>query len=286
MGAASEMHELLNLLDDHNLLKNEQGIWVAKEQPAVSYPENGNANCLAIEEDSFWFKHRNQVIADLIGKFSPDATLFDIGGGNGFVSSALQSKGIKTVLIEPGPVGARNAKRRGVSIVIQATLETVGFKKNALSTAGVFDVVEHIEQDGQFIHNLHSYLVPNGWLYITVPAFNLLWSNDDIQAGHFRRYTEQSLSNLLTRNGFEVEYSGYLFSFLVPPIFLLRTLPSLIGFRKSISQNVSTKEHSGGRGLSYHALNLLLRREANKIASLKRIRLGSTVIAVARKKST
>ena len=187
-----------------NLELNSEGIYVAKEQPAISYPEDGNSNCFSVEDDSFWFQHRNEVLGALITRYSSNKTFFDIGGGNGCVSKALQSKGIDAVQVEPGPQGAINARRRGVSTVIQATLEMAGFHPNSLSAVGVFDVVEHIENDERFIKSLYEYLMPDGYLYVTVPAFHFLWSNDDIQAGHFRRYTNQSLTKLLEQNGFRV----------------------------------------------------------------------------------
>ena len=54
---------------------------------------------MQIEEDSFWFKHRNNIIANSVQKHSPNKTFFDIGGGNGFVAKRLQNDGIKLYLL-------------------------------------------------------------------------------------------------------------------------------------------------------------------------------------------
>lgn len=275
----------LSNIQNLNLEENHEGVLVAKDLPAISYPEDGNRACFALENDSYWFQHRNNVLGGLVARYSPNKLFFDIGGGNGCVSQSLQSRGFDVALVEPGPEGAINAKRRGVTTVIQATLETAGFRPNSLPAAGVFDVVEHIENDEQFVKSLHNYLAPEGYLFVTVPAYNFLWSNDDIYAGHYRRYTRQSLNRLLMGVGFEIDYSGYLFSFLVPPIMLSRTLPSVLGFRKSISQETTSKEHSSGSGLAQTLLARILDWEIEKVKAGARIPIGSSVVAVARKQA-
>src|SRR5438046_2339206 len=76
------------------------GVWVATAHGDVSYPDEGNAACAAIEDTSFWFRHRNRVIAAAVRRFPPLAgPIFDIGGGNGYVSLGLQRAGYSTVLV-------------------------------------------------------------------------------------------------------------------------------------------------------------------------------------------
>src|ERR1700693_1226403 len=78
------------------------GIWRDSAIDAVSYPAEGNEASFRLEENSFWFRHRIKVILSLVRMFPPDDVFFDVGGGNGFVSKALQDDGIRTVLVEPG----------------------------------------------------------------------------------------------------------------------------------------------------------------------------------------
>jgi hypothetical protein len=82
------------------------GIWYAPGQ-AVDYPEDGHSACFAVEDDSFWFAHRNRCIQALLEHVPPPpgGPLFDIGGGNGFVALGLQRPDRPVVLIEPGPIG-------------------------------------------------------------------------------------------------------------------------------------------------------------------------------------
>jgi len=268
-----------------NLTKDSTGVWLARNQPEISYPPEGNETCFAVEDTSFWFQHRNDVISHLVGNLSPDATFFDVGGGNGCVSNALQLAGIDVVLVEPGPHGARAAMQRGISTVIQSTLEDAGFASGVLPSVGLFDVLEHIESDANFLRTIHSLLRPNGRVYITVPAYNFLWSVDDVQAGHYRRYTTRTLTERLENSGFEINYCSYLFSFLVPPIFLLRSIPSQIGFRKSVSEETTKKEHCSGGGITAALMQKCLDWELNRVQMRKPIPVGSSCIAVATKKA-
>src|SRR5215472_4657968 len=97
-----------------NLKLSPDGTWVSDKVSCVSYPEAGNEICFQLEEDSFWFRHRNACLGTVVQRYPPGGTFLDIGGGNGYVALALQALGIEVALVEPGLVGARNAVRRGV----------------------------------------------------------------------------------------------------------------------------------------------------------------------------
>jgi hypothetical protein len=85
-----------------SLERRDPGIWFARRQERVSYPDQGNAACLAVEDRSFWFRHRNGCIVSLVRRFPPEGVFLDIGGGNGFVSRGLTAAGVTCALVEPG----------------------------------------------------------------------------------------------------------------------------------------------------------------------------------------
>jgi len=262
------------------------GIWIPKgEINEISYPEDGNAVCYQLEENSFWFNHRNQCIARCLENFHNQSdTFFDIGGGNGFVSKYLQNNGYSVCLVEPGIQGVQNAKSRLVENVVHGTLESAKFKKNTIDSIGLFDVVEHIEDSEKFIQNINEYLKPNGKVFITVPAFNSLWSVNDVIAGHYKRYTTKSLSDLLEQHNFKMEYCSYMFRPLVAPLWIMRTIPSKLGMLNEENVRSKTLKHhnnpkKGGSGF----LNKLLNKELQSVKELKSINFGTSCLAVASK---
>lgn len=266
-----------------NLVQGEDGIWYARSQANISYPEEGNLNCLALEADSFWFKHRNRCIQSVVERFSPPGTLFDVGGGNGYVALGLQQAGIPVVLVEPGREGVQNARRRGVEQLICSTLEGAGFLPGSLPAVGAFDVLEHIEDDCGFLAAVYQRLVPGGTLYLTVPAFQGLWSADDDYAGHYRRYTLNNLRFRLERVGFQVTFLSYIFFMLPLPIWLGRSLPTRLGLRKQEEWDRYQAEHSTQPGLVGRVLDRLLGFELKLLRGGKSIPVGGSCLVAARK---
>ena len=257
-----------------------EGIWISQKNLQVSYPEEASNCCFEVEDNSFWFRHRNECIKILLKNFPPNGPLFDIGGGNGYVAFSLNTAGYETILIEPHMQGAYNAHQRGVSPVICSTLKDANFYQNTLPAVGVFDVVEHIENDFSFLKEIHGLLVPHGKIYITVPAFNFLWSNDDVWAGHFRRYTIKSLKKVLQACGFKVLYSSYMFCFLPIPIFSMRTIPSLFKLRLKNPEENLKNDLKRSTGI----LNKILMWEVQRLSKKRTIPFGSSCVMVAEKK--
>jgi SAM-dependent methyltransferase len=265
-----------------NLKLGEGGIWCSKRNASVSYPAHGNDACFEIEEHSFWFQHRNRSIASIVRGFPPAGALFDLGGGNGFVSLELQQAGWQSVVVEPGRAGAVNARKRGLANVICATFEDAGFRAHSMPAAGLFDVLEHIADDGHFLRLLREKLIPGGRIYLTVPAYPWLWSAEDVSAGHFRRYTRASLASVLRQSGFEVEFASYIFSPLPLPILISRTIPSLLGRRRAENVDQGIREHHSGSKLADGIFAWELRRLERK----KTIPCGGSCLVVARSKGS
>jgi SAM-dependent methyltransferase len=59
-----------------------------------------------------------------------------------------------------------------------------------------FNVLEHIENDKMALKNMLSTLKQDGSLIIFVPAFQFLWTDMDVLAGHHRRYVISDFSKL------------------------------------------------------------------------------------------
>ena len=270
----------------------EDGIWYATDDDPVSYPESGHAALVEVEEGSFWFNHRNNAIAALVGAFPPPpgGVMLDVGGGNGYVSVALASHGHDVVVVEPGRTGARNAKERGIDNVVCATTRSANVLPGSVAAIGLFDVIEHIDDDAEFIAHIASLLQKGGTLYATVPAYQLLWSNDDERAGHFRRHSIRSMRDLLTEGGFEIEFITHLFRPLPLPVLLFRSLPyrlrSLAGAKTSRPTAAATantaRSHATGGGVISRFTSTVLAPEIRNIRSASPMRFGGSILVAAR----
>lgn len=273
----------MNIADNSGLRRADNGIWVAERSHQTSFPADGNARRKDVEQSSFWYQHRNTCLLSLLKNYPPEGAVLDIGGGNGTVDEALIDAGYSAILLEPEMSGALEARQKGIADVICSTLVDADFAISSIPAAGMFDVLEHIEDSSGFLRYVHSRISQNGRLYITVPAFSQLWSNSDVESGHYRRYTRTSLSKELTSAGYELEYCSYIFSTLVLPMFFARTLPDL--FRRGGSAAVAKRQHQhkGTDSMTGRLLMKLLSSETAKIRQRKPIRFGTSCLAVARK---
>ena len=260
------------------LQRNPEGIWRGCGAEPVSYPAEGNSDCFALEDNSFWFAHRNACLLTLLQQFPATGPFFDVGGGNGFVAAALQSQaGLPVVVVEPGADGVRHAGARGLHTVVQATLKEARFRDRSLPAIGLFDVLEHVEDEQEFLGEVHRCLASDGHFYLTVPAGQWLWSDADVQAGHFRRYTLASLRRALERAGFRPLFMSKFFSPLPLPLFLCRSLPSFFCHRRRPVRSYSRRHQLSGRGL----LERVWDWELARLARRQSIPCGTSCLAVA-----
>ncbi len=248
----------------------------------ISYSSVGHDFGYDAEQRSFWFSHRNKIILAAVTRYPPDGTILDVGAGNGFVSQALQQHGWETIAIEPGSSGADHARARGVRNVICATLDQSGVAGGSAGAIGVFDVVEHTSDDVGFLRSLRPYLQPLGRLYVTVPAYQALWSGEDLHAGHFRRYSRSAIVEVCRSAGLEVEFSSYFFSLLPPAIFVVRVLPEKLRLVQPRDEPSSVRQHElGGSRLRTMAERFFL-PEVMMVARGRSIPFGASCIVVAR----
>jgi SAM-dependent methyltransferase len=90
----------------------------------------------------------------------------------------------------------------------------------------LMDVLEHIEDDYGALRSVSDHCRPGGYLFITVPAMEWLWSGHDFYLGHKRRYTVNSLGSLLkSQQNVEIVGLHYFYASILPaaiPVRLLR----------------------------------------------------------------
>jgi SAM-dependent methyltransferase len=248
--------------------QDDKGIWIVDSAKDISYPDVGNNDSYEIEDGSFWFSHRNKIIAEVIEKHPFNGDFADIGGGNGFQLQNIQdiNKENKNILIEPGYNGCLNAKARNIENVYNMTFEAFDFESFNITGVSMFDVVEHIEDDVTFLKNLYKKLRKGTKVYITVPAHSYLWSDVDDYGGHFQRYNCKMVNQLAKDTDFKLIYFSYFFKYLMPISYILRAIPYKLGKRMSNDQIISaeTEQHEP-KGVVKAIFDFFEKKEINKI---------------------
>ena len=264
-----------------HLKKNNLGIRFSDEKHRCFYPEDGERRFFEIEDESFWFIHRRNCIIEMVKNNPPEGFILDIGGGNGFVTAGLKDAGFDAVLMEPNWKAVANAYQRGIRQIICSTANDALLNTDSIPAIGLFDVLEHIQDDKTYLYLLKELLAINGKLYLTVPAFPFLWSAEDVYAEHFRRYTLRSVCNVLEETGFEIQYATYLFSYLPLPLFFLKSLPAKLGRTRIYTPEETWNEHRLPAGFRKWLIDWLHDRELRKIRQQKKISIGTSIMVSA-----
>ena len=157
-------------------------------------------------------------------------TIVDIGSGSGFFAIELEKLYgdaiSKVYLVDTGYSLDEMSLTQGQKIekvhAIPATIE------NGLVI--MMDVLEHIEDDLAMLQSVKAACVgDNNYFFITVPAFQSLWSGHDVYLGHYRRYKIPMLRKVLQTAGFRKIKNYYLYGGLFPMIWTVRQLDNLKG---------------------------------------------------------
>lgn len=228
-----------------NWILDKNGIHIPQlSDEKISYPEEGNDFCFAVEDNSDWFKYRNDLILYFLKKYNVTGDFLDIGGGNGFQIQAIEDANLisgNSILIEPGYSGCLNAKKRNCKLIINGFFQNFDFSKFHVTNYGLFDVIEHIEDDIQFLNELYDIIPKNSRIFINVPARMKYWSQTDLFAGHYRRYENSDLNRITSLTKFKLVDSSCYFNFYIIPLFILRILPEKLGFKKSEDELIAAE---------------------------------------------
>jgi SAM-dependent methyltransferase len=179
----------------------------------------------ALEDASFWFQARNQLILWALKQYFGKPNRFaEIGCGTGYVLRAVEQAFPEAQIFgtELFIEGLKFASQRcSRAELVQLDARQIPYR-DQFDIVGIFDVLEHIEEDTTVLAQIHKSLVANGGLLITVPQHQWLWSPLDRAASHVRRYSANELESKVTTAGFKILRSTSFVSFLLPGMCMKR----------------------------------------------------------------
>lgn len=273
--------------------EDQDGILVNKKNRTenTAFSSAQQNNLYQIEDHSWWFQYRSKVILMMLESFfDRSRQIVDVGGGNGYTTIKAEEAGYTVALMEPSREACVNAKKRGLTRIFCGTLDEEGIVDDTIEGVICLDVLEHIEDDRAFIKLINKKLIKGGVCLITVPAFMALWSSEDVEAGHFRRYKCEDLEKIAEAGGFDVIYINYFMSFLYLPILLFRVGLEKLGIikkrdkRTAAEQERLTKLQFEERtGVVGYVLSVFETIEIKRLKN-KHVNKGSSIIMVLKKR--
>lgn len=169
------------------------------------------------EEDShWWFASRTRALLGLLDKQVADSGLrvLDVGCGAGNMMHHLSRYG-SVVGIDNNPLPLTIAHQRGYDARL-CDARQLPFEDEEFDLVTALDVIEHCEDDFQILRECYRVTRGRGMLVVTAPAFQWLWSNNDVVNGHKRRYSRSELRDKVADAGFRAERLTYNNCFVFP----------------------------------------------------------------------
>lgn len=159
----------------------------------------------ALEDTHWWYRERRALLARSLRRLeaTPGPAL-DIGAAGGGNTRVLRQHGWEPVALEYSVEGAQVARERGLN-VIRADARYLPIQSGAMKLITAFDILEHIKEDDLAAAEMFRTLEPGGTALIAVPADPKLWSAHDEAVDHVRRYTRETLYEVMANAGFVID---------------------------------------------------------------------------------
>jgi SAM-dependent methyltransferase len=234
---------------------------------------------LDVDDHHWWYRGRRAVIAAELEQLPPPAParILDAGCGSGRTLVELARWGAVSG-VELNEDAAGVARSRGAFDVRVGKLEELPWEDCTFDLVTCLDVIEHTPDDVVALRELHRVTRDGGWLLVTVPAYQALWSRHDEANHHYRRYSRRALREAARAGGWQVRRETSFNSLLLAPAAVVR-----LAHRGRPADGDYTPDLQLGPGWLNGVLELPLRAEAHWLGAGHTLPAGLSLLAVLHK---
>lgn len=234
------------------------------------------------ERDHFWFRGFRRFVAPLLERAAGgrrDLQVLDCGCGTGHNLRLLRQFG-SAAGIDLTFWGLQHAASRGDRQVAQASAASLPFGDATFDLVTSFDVIYSLPDDLEraAIAEIARVLRPGGHLVLNTAALKWLHGNHSVLGGELRRYSIATLTRVLERGGFRIEWMSYTHAAILPLLVGVRLLQRVLGHKESGAE-IAVPPAPINR-----ALSALLALEAGALRFV-RMPAGSSILCLAQKPS-
>lgn len=234
---------------------------------------------LAVDEHHWWYRGRRRIIRAALDRLPlrGDARVLDAGCGSGRTLQELVDYG-EVSGIELNAEAAELARGREVGDVRIGRLEELPWGDATFDLITCLDVIEHVPDDVVALAELRRVCAPGGWLLVTVPAYQALWSLHDEANHHYRRYSRVALRAAAVDAGWDPQWMTSFNSLLLAPAAAVRLAQRRLGTHSGYTNDLAL----GPQWLN-DALERPLALEASWLARGGTLPMGLSLMAVLRR---
>ncbi|MDM8554463.1 class I SAM-dependent methyltransferase [Desulfococcaceae bacterium HSG7] len=177
-----------------------------------------------MENSYWWYVARRKIILEQIKKIHPiikgrRPKILDYGCGTGNNLIHFQKFG-QIFGMDASEQAVDFCRQRGLKSVIQvnraADIDILNPFGVSFDVITLLDVLEHAPDDVKMLKRITKLLNHGGIVFVTVPAFEPLWSGEDYVSAHIRRYKKSELIRVFHKAGIKVEMISYFNTILFP----------------------------------------------------------------------
>jgi SAM-dependent methyltransferase len=195
---------------------------------------------LGLERDHWWFRGRRAVYLGLLAHElagrRPKRVL-DLGCGNGGFLEGLAAIGDEVYPSDISLESLGHCRTRGFGAGALSSGYALPYKDGAFDLVCMFDAIEHIEDDARAMREVARVLAPGGSVFVSVPAYQFLYANNDRVAQHYRRYTRGGIARVFEQAGLTVERNSganvFLFPVILPAVLAIKVLEKVLNKQAS-----------------------------------------------------
>jgi len=215
----------------------------------------------AVRNGNNWVKiERHKLRFDLIKKYKPSGSLFDLGAGWGHFMLTGKMLGYNVYGIEISEQPYLYSKND-----LKLPVDHIDFfemnEDKKFDIVTLWDVLEHIDDANTFVKKCHAVTADNGYLVLQVPQIDSYFAKKYkgdwkmMSLDHVNYFSKKTITQLLEKNGFKVEAIKSSFEI---KLFIMYTLLPLINKLKGKSKNTinqeSTKINSADRQSYFNSI--------------------------------
>ena len=169
-----------------------------------------------------WELSRVECVIKEVKNYHKGTKILDIGCGDSYLDYKLIDEIPEINKVYGIDIHAKEEIKDGKYLVVN---DYSKLKNKKFDTILMFDVLEHIENDIEFLNKtVYPLLKDGGRIILTVPAYQSLFSKHDMELKHFRRYNVKMIKSLCDKSRLKVIKYHYFYASLLPFRFITKLL--------------------------------------------------------------
>lgn len=223
-----------------------------------------------VDPHTHWYYQSKKIplleyVDSIYKEINQPLTVVDVGSGSAFFMDELFAHApeqIKKIYcIDIGYSEREETETKGRTI--QRLRQLPDKIENGIVV--MMDVLEHVEDDVALLTEIKKRCVGINYFFITVPAFQNLWSQHDVYLGHYRRYIIKTLNESLQKANYNPRKIHYMYGSIFPLVWIARKFSRTTGNPQSDMAPVSAFVNTILKGWTSLGMNV---RKFNFVAGV------------------